>query len=187
MNNIFIEIKIIKDLIEKNSCVLENLLIYSYEILAMSNANSIENKNIDTFLDYMPYYKYASLISNNFKLICRTLKQEINQYKVKIQILRKQLRANLLKVYRLSKISKEELTFFLSYFAIPFSETNFDSIYLLDIFNDDIQINPTLNDYFGIDAISCLFEYINQKYYDESLTLIDYLNCLKLDEINVLN
>ena len=177
MNNVYAEIEIIRRTISESANILENLQTYFYEISKMSYENCIEYQNQDVCLEYITYSEYTLLVANNLKTICKTLQKEINFYREKIKKLEKVLLNILTKIIKISTFTPTEMIEFLSFLNTDKKRIalNLDKISLFYLKNFNLILNPNLIGLLSLESLCLIAEYINQKYYNESLSLVDYL------------
>lgn len=111
------EIEALVYMLLQNESTLNNLKKYYEDIISATFINDFDFMNIDTYLEYMDYFEYTKLISENRKRIMMGLKNEISSYHEKVESLKQTLSSKLTS----SSLNIEELN------AI-FEEISIDSL-----------------------------------------------------------
>ena len=159
--NLFLEVKIIKDLISEYEYNIENLVKYYHDIIQTSFTTQVEYKNGDICLDYIDYSEYVKLNTKTLKQILESIAKEIDTYEKKIKMLKVILANKLKKIEELSLLTLEELTLL----NLPKVENT--PIFIAD--DATMHINPLFNDSLSLDMILSLIEYISTKEEDKKV------------------
>lgn len=187
MIDVFQEVELIKEMLEKSEYKVSGLTKYYDDILHLSFASRIEFETQEIYLDYISYLDYVRLMTTNFKALFATLNQDIQSSYTEIQALKYLMKCRIEKICDLSLMSREDLLFLQQQFGFNISFESYDfplAIYLYT--KEEFTLNPLISDFCSQELEDFLNFYINAKNRDNSVSLEDafqmYNDIIKLNK-----
>ena len=148
---------------------------YEGELVERAFSNSIENKYIDICLDYMDYFTFGDLMSQNLKTIYSSVKKEKEIRNKRVKALREKQKKIMQEIEIYSTVSKEEFyriyLLFHSFIEkdllniLRKDNSSFISIYLKN--KKTVYLNRRIKDYIDKEMLEFIDFYINLRFWKE--------------------